>query len=381
VSDHLNVAIAYDWLNQSGGGERVLMELHALFPHAPIFTTVHAPDRLPPGLNALDIRTSFLQHLPLARRQHRPFFPLMPLAFERFDLTAFDLVISASSACAKGVIPAVGARHICYCFSPCRYLWDSYDEYVSELPFRGLVAPIARRMRDWDRHSSQRVDRFFAISREVASRIRRHYDRQSEVIYPPVDVDRFIPSGRPPEDFYLVVSRLVKYKRIDLAIEAANLLRRRLVVVGDGPQRARLEEIAGPTIEFRGRLPDVEVTDLYARCRAFLFPGFDDFGIAPVEAQASGRPVLAYERGGASETVAAGKTGLFFEEQRVDAVVEAMLSLDAAQIDPLECRRSAERFSAPAFRQRFRTAIQRELVGSEDAVSAPLSRGALVSAR
>lgn len=382
MSDHLNVAIAYDWLNQAGGGERVLVELHALFPHAPIFTTVHAPDRLPPEVNGWDIRTSFLQRLPIARRHHRPFFPLMPLAFERFDLSGYDLVISASSACAKGVIPAMGARHICYCYSPCRYLWDSYDEYVSGLPFRGLVRPVAHRMREWDRRSSDRVDRFLAISREVASRIRRHYDRESDVIYPPVDVDRLVPSGRPPEDFYLVVSRLVKYKRIDLAIGAANRLGRRLVIVGDGPQRSRLEEMAGPTIEFRGRLPDAEVADLYSRCRAFLFPGFDDFGIAPVEAQAAGRPVLAYGRGGATETVRAGETGLFFDEQRVDAVVEAMLSLDAIDIDPRRCRRNAERFGAATFRDRFRSTVSRELAGNQDAAKAPPpSSGAVLSAR
>jgi glycosyltransferase involved in cell wall biosynthesis len=380
VSAHLKVAIAYDWLNQFGGGERVLMELKALFPSAPIYTTVHSPEHLPAAMRAWDIRTSFLQRLPFARTQHRPFFPLMPVAFEQFDMSGYDLVISASSACAKGVIPAVGALNICYCYSPCRYLWDSYDDYVSGLPLRGLVRPVARRMRAWDRRTSTRVDRFFAISEEVAARIRRHYDRDSEVIYPPVHVDRFALSRSGPEDFYLVVSRLVRYKRIDLAIAAANRLRRRLVIVGDGPQRRRLEAVAGPTIEFLGRRPDPEVADLYARCRAFLFPGFDDFGIAPVEAQAAGRPVIAFGRGGATETVVEGVTGRLFQEQQVDAVIDAMLALERAVIDPQLCRRNAERFAAPEFRRRFQAAIARELSTAGDAVTPPCASDALVSA-
>jgi glycosyltransferase involved in cell wall biosynthesis len=360
----VRVAITYDWLNQFGGGERVLMELHALFPDAPIYTTVHHPERLPAVMQGWDVRTSFLQHLPFARKRHQPFFPLMPLAFEQFDLREYDLVLTASSACAKGVITAPDALNICYCFSPCRYLWDSYHEYTDGLPFRSLVAPIAHWMRMWDQVTSDRVDHFVAISHEVASRIRRHYRRDSEVIYPPVDVDRFTPSLRPPEDFYLVVSRLVAYKRIDLAVAAANRLGRRLVVVGDGPQRRRLEAMAGPTVEFRGKLPDAEIADLYSRCRAFLFPGFDDFGIAPVEAQAAGRPVIALGRGGATETVVHGATGLLFEEQEVDAVVEAMLELDRAHFDPALCRRNAERFHRREFRRRIQAAVARQVANS-----------------
>jgi glycosyltransferase involved in cell wall biosynthesis len=360
----VKVAITYDWLNQFGGGERVLLELHALFPDAPVFTTVHAPDRLPDRMRGLDVRTSFLQRIPYARRRHQPFFPLMPLAFESFDLSEYDLVLSASSACAKGVIPATGATHICYCFSPCRYLWDLYHEYTANRWSKPLIAPVAHWMRLWDQTSSDRVDHFVGISHEVASRIRRHYRRESEVIYPPVDVDRFTPSSRPADDYYLVVSRMVPYKRIDLAIEAANRLGRRLVVVGDGPERKRLESIAGPTVELRGRLPDDEIRELYARCRAFIFPGFDDFGIAPVEAQAAGRPVIAYGRGGAMETVVHGATGVLFEEQTVDAVAEAMLELDRAHCDPTLCRRNAERFDRREFRRRIQASIARQLGAS-----------------
>jgi glycosyltransferase involved in cell wall biosynthesis len=360
----VKVAIIYDWLNQFGGGERVLSELHAMYPDAPVFTTVYAPERLPERMRGMDVRTSFLQRVPFARERHRVFFPLMPLAFEQFDLREFDLVLSASSACAKGVLPAPGSLNICYCFSPCRYLWDSYHEYTAGMWARPLIAPVAHWMRMWDQSSSERVDHFIAISHEVSSRIRRHYRRDSEVIYPPVDVELFRPSSRPPEDYYLVVSRLVAYKRIDLAIEAANRLGRRLVVVGDGPERRRLEAIAGPTVEMRGRLTDEEIRDLYARCRAFVFPAFEDFGIAPVEAQAAGRPVIAFGRGGATETVVDGATGVLFEEQAVDAVVEAMLTLERRQIDPLVCRRNAERFDRLEFRRRLHAAIQRQIAAA-----------------
>jgi glycosyltransferase involved in cell wall biosynthesis len=355
----VKVALIYDWLNQFGGGERVLSELHSMFPEAPVFTTVHAPEKLPESMRCLDVRTSFLQRVPMARGNHRPFFPLMPMAFERFDLEGFDLVLSASSACAKGVIPGAGSTHLCYCFSPCRYLWDSFDDYTSGKLTRPLMAGVARWMRRWDRETADRVDHFVAISDEVASRIDRNYQRSAEVVYPPVDVEAFAPSGGEPGDYYLVVSRLVAYKRIDLAIAAANRLGRRLIVVGDGPERARLAAMAGPTVEMRGRLPDEEIRDLYAGCRAFVFPAFEDFGIAPVEAQAAGRPVIAFGRGGATETVVNGRTGVFFDAQQIEALVEAMLEFERGSFDPRECRRNAERFDRRAFRRGLRASIDR----------------------
>jgi len=372
----VKVALIYDWLNQFGGGERVLSELHSMFPEAPVFTTVHAPERLPESMRCLDVRTSFLQRVPTARGNHRPFFPLMPLAFERFDLEGFDLVLSASSACAKGVIPAIGSTHVCYCFSPCRYLWDSFDEYTSGMLTRPLMAGVARWMRKWDRETADRVDHFVAISDEVASRIGRHYGRSAEVVYPPVDVDAFAPSGREPGDYYLVVSRLVAYKRIDLAIAAANRLGRRLIVVGDGPERKRLAALAGPTVELRGWRSDEEIRELYAGCRAFVFPAFDDFGIAPVEAQAAGRPVIAFGRGGATETVVRGKTGVFFDAQEVAAVIEAMLTLEREEFDPRDCRRNAERFDRRAFRRGLRASIDRYLhPGADPTLGAVVDAG------
>jgi glycosyltransferase involved in cell wall biosynthesis len=370
----VRVAITYDWLNQYGGGERVLTELHGLFPDAPIYTALYDPSRLPAHMQGWDVRPSFLQRIPFAARRHQPFLPLMPTAFEEFDLSEYDLVLTMSSACAKGVITPPGTLNLCYCLTPCRYIWDLYHEYTRGLRLRPLIAPVAQWLRMWDQLSSERVDDFMAISHEVASRIRRHYRRDAEVIYPPVEVDRFAPSGRPAEDFYLVVSRHVAYKRLDLAVEAANRLGRRLVVVGDGPQRRRLEALAGPTVEFIGRQSDEQIASLYARCRALLFPGWEDFGIAPVEAQAAGRPVIAYGRGGATETVVHGATGVFFEEQSVDSLAQAMLDFERMSFDPALCRRNAERFDRREFCHRLREAIDRRVRAARETPAVPRVR-------
>jgi glycosyltransferase involved in cell wall biosynthesis len=357
----MKVAITADWLNTSGGGERVLMQLHRMFPEAPVYTTVCDRSAIPAAMRDWDIRTSFLQRVPFAKRRHQPFLPFMPMAFEQFDMSEYDLVITTNSACAKGVITRPGALNVCYCYTPCRYIWDLYHEYTRGMRLRALFAPVAHWLRVWDRVSADRVDHFIGISHEVGSRIRRHYRRDAEVVYPPVDVDRIQPNGLPPEDFYLVVARLVPYKRVDLAVQAASRLGRRLVVVGDGSERRRLQALAGPTVEFLGRRGDDEVADLLARCRAFLFPGWEDFGIAPVEAQAAGRPVIAYGRGGAAETVVDGSTGVLFEEQTVDALAEAMLRADRIAFDPATCRRNAERFGAGVFRAQLGAAIERQL--------------------
>lgn len=369
----MNVAITTDWLNSFGGAERVLGELHGMFPDAPVYTSVHDPAGLPSHMHGWDVRTSFLQRVPFARRRHRAFLPLMPLAFEQFDLTEYDLVLTTNSACAKGVITPPGAVNICYCYTPCRYLWDLYHEYMRDRRARPLIAPVAHWMRVWDRLAADRVDHFIAISHEVASRIQRHYRRESEVIYPPVDVDRIVPNGRVPEDFYLMVTRLVGYKRVDLAIEAANQLGCRLVVVGNGPERRRLERQAGPTVEFLGWQSDDEIAGLYARCRALLFPGLEDFGITPVEAQAAGRPVIAYGRGGATETVVDGATGILFEEQSIDSLADAVRTFERMSFDPDVCRGNAERFDRQEFRRRLRRAIDHQL---EIARTSRPSRGA-----
>jgi glycosyltransferase involved in cell wall biosynthesis len=354
----MRVAITTDWLYTFGGAERVLLELHEIFPDAPLYTSIYDPSGLPERMRGWDVRPSFLQRIPFARRKHQAFLPLMPLAFEQFDLSEFDVVLTMSSACAKGVITRPGSLNICYCLTPTRYLWDLYHEYTRGHPARAMIAPVAHWLRLWDRMAADRVDHFVAISEEVGGRIRRHYRRESEVIYPPVDVDRLRPSGQAAEDFYLVVSRLVPYKRVDLAIEAANRLKRRLLIVGDGPARRDLMKIAGPTVEFLGHVSDAESAELFSRCRALLFPGLEDFGIAPVEAQAAGRPVIAYGRGGALETVVDGVTGVHFPEQNVDSLMTAMLQLENQPLDPLVCRGNAERFSAQEFRTKMTQAVE-----------------------
>ena len=349
----MKLALTQDWLNSFGGAERVLTELQRVFPGAPIFTTVHEPERLPPALRAWDVRPSFLQRVPLARRHYRAFLPLMPLAWESFDFTGYDVVLATASAFAKGVLVPPDTRTICYCYTPPRYLWDQYHEQTRHVRGKPLVAAAAHWLRMWDRAAADRVDHFVAISETVAARIRRYYRRESEIVYPPVDTSLFVPNGRPPEDFLLLVARLVPYKRVDLAIQAAARLNRALWVVGEGPERRRLEAMAGPTVRFLGQLPDAEVAGLYARARAFIFPGMDDFGIAPVEAQAAGRPVVAYGRGGALETIVDGVTGVFFDEPTVDALAEAIERAWSTPFDPAACRANAERFDAAVFRDRI----------------------------
>lgn len=347
----------------------MLTQLHALYPDAPIYASVFDRSRLPRHTDEWDIRGTMLQRLPGVRRYSRALLPLMPAAFARLDLSACDVVLTTSSAFSKNVRPRAGVPNICYCFTPPRYLWDLRESYTPGAAGK-LALPLVRWLRHRDRLAADRVTRFIAISNTVAERVRRTYARDCTVIYPPVEVDRIAPNGLPPEDFYLVVSRLVSYKRVDLAVEACNRLGRRLVVVGGGPELPRLRRLAGPTIEFRGILDDAEVAQLYARCRAFLFPGLEDFGIAPLEAQAAGRPVLAFGDGGATETVLDGVTGLWFRAQTVDALVDAMERLDSQSIAAAACVANARRFGAAEFRGRMREAIE-QAVG----VAAPTARG------
>ena len=352
------VAITTDWLTSFGGAERVLHHLRLLYPSAPIFTSVFEPARLPVELRTWDVRSTFLQRFPLVRYYSRLLLPLMPAAFDQLDLRDYDVVITASSAFSKNVRVASGARNVCYCHTPPRYLWDLTDQYLS-ITARTVAGPTLRWLREADRRASQRVDEFVANSSTVAERIRRAYGREARVIFPPVDTDRIQPNGRPAEDFYLVVSRFVPYKRVDLAVAACTRLGRKLVVVGTGPETARLRAAAGPTVSFTGALTDEAVADLYARCRAFVFPGFEDFGIAPVEAQAAGRPVIAFGAGGATETVVDGQTGVFFHEQTVDALVRAIEQLENTEFDPAVCRANAMRFDATIFRERIKESVER----------------------
>jgi glycosyltransferase involved in cell wall biosynthesis len=351
------VAITTDWLTTFGGGERVLQQLRILYPAAPIYTSVFTPANLPPDMRGWDVRPSMLQRFPLVHRYSRALLPLMPMAFDAFDFREYDVVIAMSSAFSKNINTSGETRSVCYCLTPPRYLWDLTGEYLGGTA-RLLAAPLLKQLRDADLAAARRADQFVAISQTVADRVKRWYARDSEIIHPPVETDRVRPNGRAAEDFYLVVSRLVGYKRVDLAIEACNRLKRRLLVVGTGKEDKRLRSIAGPTIEFLGAQSDEVVVDLYARAKAFLFPGFEDFGIAPIEAQSAGRPVVAYHAGGVAETVVSGATGVFFGTQSVDAMVEAMMVLDRTEIDPAACRASAERFAAPLFRERMQRFLE-----------------------
>ena len=343
----------------------MLQQLRVLYPTAPIYTSVFNPSVLPSDTAAWDVRPSFLQYLPFVTHYSRATLPLMSAAFGWFDLRRYDVVISVAAAFAKNVRTTTGTN-VCYCLTPPRYIWDLHDDYVRGHIGRPVLNAAARWLRQMDLAAASRVDDFIAISHTVADRVRRTYSREASVIYPPVDTAQIRPSNAPPEPFYLVVGRLVAYKRIDLAVAACTRLGRRLLVVGTGPERKRLEALAGPSVTFLGRVGDAEVAQLYARCKAFLFPGFEDFGITPVEAQAAGRPVVAFGRGGASETVVDGVTGVLFQDQSTYGLIDAIERLDRSSIDPRACRANALRFDASIFRERMSAAVERALCHPEE---------------
>ena len=359
----MKVAIVHDWLNQMGGAEVVLEALAEMYPQAPIYTAMYWPQVMPEEYRAWDIRTSFMDGLPLVKRYHQPFLPLYPLAFESFDFTGYDLVISNKSGFCHGVITTPNTLHICYCLTPTRFLWN-YHEYVQR---EGVAAGLARLalppflsyLRLWDRAAADRVDHFVAISRTVQRRIAKYYRRDSVVIHPPVDTTKFAPSDS-HDDYFLIVSRLIPYKRIDLAVQAFNELGLPLVIVGDGRDRDSLRALAESNIEFLGRVPDEKIGDYFARCRAFILPGQEDFCIAPVEAQAAGRPVIAYAAGGALDTVREGVTGAFFHDQTPEALIEAIKEFDETSYDPAVIRRHAERFDRRVFKERLSEFIEQK---------------------
>jgi glycosyltransferase involved in cell wall biosynthesis len=344
------------------GGEKVLLSLAALFPEAPIFTLLHVRGSVAPELEARDIRTSFLQRFPGIARGYRHYLPLFPLAAEALDLRGFDLVVSSSHCAAKGVRPDTGAVHLCYCHTPMRYVWDRYDDYFG--PGRAgrlarSVLPVAAAgLRAWDTASASRVHRFAANSAYVAGRIRSYYGRDAEVIPPPVDTAFFTPGERGPGRYDLVVSALAPYKRVDLALEAYRGTDWPLRVVGSGPEEDRLRAAAPPNVRFLGRVSDVELRDLYRGCRALLMPGVEDFGIAPLEAMACGRPAVVLGEGGGAETVEDGRTGVVFREPTVRALREAVCTARSTPFDRLVLRARAESFSREVFEARLSAFVQ-----------------------
>jgi glycosyltransferase involved in cell wall biosynthesis len=351
----VRVALVHDYLNQMGGAEKVLLALHDLYPDAPIYTSIYAPDRVDQRFRSFDIRTSSMQRLPLVKKKHQPFLPLFPQAFERMDLRAYDLVISDSSAFAKGVVTRPETLHICYCHTPMRWAW-SYEDYVERERLgrlaRAVLPRFITRLRQWDYATAARVDHFVANSPTVMARIAKYYRRESVYIPPPVETSRFAVSLE-RDDYFLIVSRLAPYKRIDLAVRAFSKLGLPLRVIGGGRDEKDLRKMAAKNVTFLGHLPDDEVRRQLSRCRALIFPGEEDFGITPVEAQACGRPVIAYGAGGALATVREGVTGVFFREQTPDALAEAVRGFRDEQFDPATIRRHAEEFDTARFARRF----------------------------
>lgn len=361
----MKVALVHDYLNQMGGAERVVLALHELFPDAPLYTSIYDPQRVDAAFRSIDIRTSFMQKLPLVKKHHQPFLPLYPFAMERFDLRGYDLVLSSSSAFGKGVITRPGTMHICYCHTPMRWCWN-YDEYVERENLgkmaRSMLPFFITNLRVWDQTTSMRVDHFIANSPVVADRIQKYYRREAVVIPPPIEVSRFLfdPTTQ-PEDYFLVVSRFMPYKRIDLAIEACNHRGLPLLIIGSGRDEQRLKKLAGPTIRFLGRLSDEEVLHYYAHCRALILPGEEDFGITPLEAQASGRPVIAFGEGGALASVIDGVTGVFFREQTVASLVATLATFDESYYDTQAIRSHALEFDKARFHRRMLQFIEAKM--------------------
>lgn len=358
----MRVALIHDYLNQSGGAERVLEALHGMYPDAPVYTSIYDAQAMPPAYRQWDIRPSFMQRLPGWRRHFRKYFLLYPSAFEAFDLSAYDLVISSSSAYAKGVITRPGAVHVCYCHTPMRFAWRASDYVEREQiggAMRAVLPVLLTYLRMWDVQTAGRVGTFVANSRTVQARIAHIYQRESTVLPPPVELAPYAPQV--PDDFFLAGGRLVPYKRLDLAVRACSNLHLPLVVFGAGRDREALERIAGPTIRFVGKVDTATLHELYARCRAYLMPGEEDAGIQPLEAMGAGRPVIALRAGGALDSVVEGQTGLFFDEPAVAALEAALHRFAWMSFEPARLRLHAESFARPMFTRRMQAIIDAAL--------------------
>jgi len=360
----MRLALVHDWLTGMRGGEKVLEVLCERFPSAGLFTLVHVPGSVSPAIERLGPKTSFIQRLPRVKNYYRHYLPLFPTAIEQFDFDDFDVVVSLSHCCAKSIVRPGRARHICYCLTPMRYAWDQFDAYFG--PARlgrtrsWLMRRVMARLARWDRETAGRADRYVAISHYVAGRIARYYNRGATVIYPPVDTDFFRPRSQVAERSALVVSALVPYKRIEVAIEACAIANVPLTIAGAGPDRARLESLAGPGVTFLGRVSDNELRELYTSSGVTLLPGEEDFGIVPLEAQACGRPVVAYGRGGARETVLQNTTGLLVDEPSPAAFGAAISRALTMSFDSAAIREHAERFSRTRFGDEMAALIHAE---------------------
>jgi len=352
----MRLALVHDWLNQVGGAEDVLSVLVNMYPQSPLYTSIYAPDLMPESYRTWDIRTLWLDKMPGIYTHHQPYLPFYPIAWGGLNLSEYDVVLSNKSGFCHGLQHDKKTLHICYCLAPTRYVWQ-LDAYIAREGLGKLVQmglrPMVQWLRRWDYAAAQRVDHFIAISTEIQERIKHYYDRDSVIIYPPVDVARFADQNVEPEDYFLIVSRLIPYKRIDLAVQAATELGVPLKIGGRGRDLERLQELAGPSVEFLGYVSDDDLPELMAKCKAFLFPGLEDFGITPVQAQAAGRPVIAYGGGGALDTVIPGETGEHFHEMTVESLIAVMGNFDASAYDPAKLREHALKFDVNVFRQQI----------------------------
>jgi glycosyltransferase involved in cell wall biosynthesis len=358
------VAIVHYWLVSYRGGEKVVESLSKIYPDADIFTHVYDPATMPEQISRHRVQTTFIDRLPGGRKWYQSYLPLMPLALSKLDLSCYDLIISSESGPAKGVRKPPHALHICYCHTPMRYLWDMADYYFKEASFIKKIGMkfFLPALRKWDVWSAGQVDFFVANSRFVAERINRIYGREATVIYPPVNVDRFMRLANNPQGYYLYFGQLTAYKRADVAVEAFNLSGRKLKIAGTGEERKKLEAMASGNIEFLGRVSDDELDDLYAGAEALVFPGIEDFGIVPVEAQAAGCPVIALAEGGALETVIDGVTGILFQKPEIESLNQAIDAFENSNLSSQDCKNNALRFSEQRFLEEFSAFAQRKLI-------------------
>lgn len=364
----MKIALVHDFLIKKGGAERVLKELVKMYPEAPIYTLLYDQEKIGDWFEPTKVRTSWLQKMPkFLRKRPQLLVNWMPQAIEQFDFTGYDLVISSSGAFSHGIITNLDTKHICYCHSPMRYAWDWTHQYVKEMSGGFLMKSLARRtinkLRQWDFLASRRVGKYIANSENIQDRIKKFYRRESTVVYPPVEIEKFKVRKKKPQDFFLIVSRLSPYKRIDLAVELFNKVRRNLVVIGTGKQLQHLRDIAGPTVEIMGYQDDPTTLKFLQECRGVIFPGEDDFGIVPIEAMACGKPVIAYAKGGALETVIAGKTGEFFGEATVESLENALgrMLMNYEKYKPSIIRKQAEKFTVEKFAKNFKKEVKKFL--------------------
>jgi glycosyltransferase involved in cell wall biosynthesis len=358
----MKIALVHDYLNQYGGAERVLEAFTEIYPDAPIFTLIYDHQKMRGVFSDKKIQTSFLQKMPLAKSHHRSFPLLMPIAIEKFDLSDYDVVLSDSASFAKGVITKPETLHICYCHTPPRFAWDDSHKYIKEFGIPKLakifIPFFMNYIRLWDKEASYRVDKFICNSEFVAQRIKKYYQRPAEAIYPPVDINKFNP-GDKISNYFLMVGRLLPYKHFDIGIKAFNKLELPLKIIGDGPERKKLEKLARKNIEFLGERHDKELKSYYQRCQALIFPQEEDFGLVSVEAMACGRPVIAYRAGGALESIKDGETGIFFDEQTPESLIRAIKKFNPLKFDSRKLHLQAQKFSKQKFKKKIKDFVEK----------------------